>query len=122
MSLPKLIFQSCDETSLKVSWDKEAVSSAVGGRDFKIGIQYKEPHEEWEKAAEFEVRSRTANEVNLTEGDASNLVDLKPGTPYYVRIKIQFQDDSSILYGQETVFDTKPVDCTPSRKKKCVIS
>jgi len=29
--------------------------------------------------------------------------------------------DGSTLAGPETVFDTKPVDCTPKTEKKCVI-
>lgn len=119
MSLPKLSFQSCDETSLKLSWDRSQLEGASQGRRAKYFVQYKEPHEDWEKAAEYPVRSASSGEINLTEAD---IVDLKPGTPYFVRIKLVFEDDNSVLVGPETVFDTKPVDCTPSRKKKCIIS
>lgn len=119
MALPKLAFQSCDETSLKLSWDPSQFENATTGRSVQCFVQYKEPHEDWDKAGEYSVRSARAAEINLTEAD---IVDLKPGTPYFVRIKVVFSDDNSVLFGPETVFDTKPVDCTPSRKKKCVIS
>lgn len=119
MSLPKLSFQSCDETSLKLSWDRNQFESVTNGRQADCFVQYKEPHEDWDKAGEYPVRFTRKAEIDLTEAD---IVDLKPGTPYFVRIKIVFDDDKTELFGPETVFDTKPVDCTPSRKKKCIIS
>jgi hypothetical protein len=73
----------------------------------------------WEKAGEYPVKFPSSAELKLTDAD---IVDLKPGTPYFVRIAIKDLDNGTVVIGPETVFDTKPVDCTPSRKKKCIIS
>lgn len=56
-------------------------------------------------------------DIVLTEAD---VVDLKPGTPYYVRLAIE-KKNGDIEFGPETVFDTKPIDCTP-KGRKCIIS
>ena len=47
-------------------------------------------------------------------------MDLKPGTPYFVRLAVE-KISGELEYGPETVFDTKPIDCTPKRKT-CEIS
>ena len=51
----------------------------------------------------------------------ADLVDLKPGTPYFVRLLVINKVEQSRTFGPETVFDTKPIDCTP-KKKSCIIS
>ena len=48
------------------------------------------------------------------------MVDLKPGTPYFVRLAVE-KCGGELEFGPETLFDTKPVDCTPKRKT-CTIS
>lgn len=75
--------------------------------------QYKLPHIDWEKADEVAVN-----------GDAilvADVVDLEPGTAYFVRFVVVESSSGNRTFGPETVFDTKPIDCTP-KKKKCVIS
>jgi hypothetical protein len=52
----------------------------------------------------------------------SDIVDLKPGTPYSVRLSAENGTNKMEREnGPETVFDTKPVDCGPKGKKKCVV-
>lgn len=48
-----------------------------------------------------------------------DIVDLDPGTPYFVRL-VLLQETEIVETGPETVFDTKPIDCTP-KKKTCSI-
>lgn len=108
--LPKPIFHSCDETSLKLRWDIVDVSNVS-----ELKLQYKEMHESWDEAKEYEVALDSPGEANLSEAD---VVDLKPGTPYFVRLMALGKDEIR-LYGPETVFDTKPIDCTP--KRRCII-
>jgi hypothetical protein len=111
MSLPKLKFVACDETSLRVTWPDYQVPASG-----KLFIQYKEPHEDWSVCKQIEVALR-ASGVTLTPAD---LVDLKPGTPYFVRLKVE-RGDGTVDFGPDAVFDTKAIDCTP-RRKRCVIS
>jgi hypothetical protein len=111
MSIPKPKFHDCDETSLRLKWDQfSAPSSAL------VFLQYKEIFEAWDQAKQVEIIAGDRTEISLTEAD---VVDLKPGTPYCVRLLVI--DDSDRQYGPETVFDTKPIDCTP-KQKKCIIS
>jgi len=112
LKIPKPQFDSCDETSLKLKW--EAIS-IQGIRS--LTLQYKEIHENWADARNICVSDSNQQVVTLTEAD---VVDLKPGTPYYVRLAIE-NSSKEIEFGPETVFDTKPIDCTPKRKK-CSIS
>jgi hypothetical protein len=118
-SFPKLSFESCDETSLKLKWDQSVLEPYFSDNRYVVKIQYKEPQETWEKPLEYVIGSRFMGEIQLKQAD---IVDLKPGTPYFVRLLVENKEDGSIIAGKETVFDTKPIDCTPSRKKKCVIS
>lgn len=48
-----------------------------------------------------------------------DIVDLDPGTPYFVRL-VLLENDIINEIGPESVFDTKPIDCTP-KKKTCII-
>ena len=82
-----------------------------------LALQYKEPHEPWEGCKEVAIDD--GNELDANEMD---LEDLEPGSPYYVRFKLK-TSDGNVEYGPETVYDTKPIDCTPKgEKKKCIIS
>ena len=111
--IPKVVFESCDETSIKIKWDNLRVE------DYKdIKLQYKEVHEQWEEAKEFDI-SVDSLQVDL-DSRTGEAVDLKPGTPYFIRLTAIEQGGEKIV-GPETVFDTKPIDCTP-KKKKCTIS
>ena len=112
LKLPKPLFGSCDETSLKLKWDSIDISSIT-----KLTLQYKEMHEDWEQCQEFEVSLDSTEGGSITE---ASVVDLKPGTPYFVRLAAITTDGSKSV-GQETVYDTNPIDCTP-KKKKCIIS
>jgi hypothetical protein len=105
--IPKPEFSSCDETSLKF------VIKYLTPPNHILALQYKEPHEGWE----------VAREVNITNDEVkiADVVDLKPGTPYFVRIAVINNDLGTRQFGPETVFDTKPVDCTP-KKRRCIIS
>lgn len=117
MNIPKPSFHSCDETSLKLNWDAKPFQG-LSGDQYQIKLQYKEVHENWEQCKDFFVPSNQIAQITLTEAD---IVDLKPGTPYYVRIAVVNLASGEVTVGPETVFDTKPVDCTP-KKKKCIIS
>lgn len=114
LALPKPSFASCDETSLKLKWD--VIDTSVVAT---LALQYKEIHETWEQAKDYEVAvdGAAATGASLTE---AAVVDLKPGTPYYVRLCAVTKDGQKTV-GPETVFDTKPIDCTP-KSRKCVIS
>ena len=114
LTLPKPLFDTCDETSLRLKWSKINITSNI----LEIKLQYKEIHELWEQSKECKISIDNDNEgVVLTETD---VVDLIPGTPYYVRL-IAITNDNNIITGPDTVFDTKPIDCTP-KQKKCIIS
>ena len=114
LTLPKPSFASCDETSLKLKWDVIDTSIVA-----TLALQYKEIHETWEQAKDYEVSvdGAAATGASLTE---AAVVDLKPGTPYYVRLTAVTKDGQKTA-GPETVFDTKPIDCTP-KSRKCIIS
>ncbi len=122
--IPKPLFKTCDETSLSLSWDQKALNDAFpkGLECYEIRLQYKEIHESWDHAKEYSVsganRDGSNGEVLLKQAD---LVDLKPGTPYFVRLLVINKVEQSRTFGPETVFDTKPIDCTP-KKKSCIIS
>lgn len=112
LKLPKPAFASCDETSLKLKWDGIDVTVLTS-----LALQYKEVHETWEEAKDIPISNDSSHGTKLNEAD---VVDLKPGTPYFVRLVATSKDGQSVV-GPETVFDTKPIDCTP-KKKSCVIS
>lgn len=109
--LPKPVFDSCDETSLKLKWGN---LDTAGLRQLRL--QYKDVHLPWEQAKFVSISLDNPSEVNLT---AFDVVDLEPGTPYSVRLAVVYQTGEE-QFGPETVFDTKPIDCTP-KQKKCVI-
>lgn len=114
VSLPKPQFNSCDETSLHLKWDEFNLAGVA-----QLKLQYKEPHLDWPQAMSYAVplESGAAEGVSLTEAD---VVDLKPGTAYFVRLQAVDSDGNEVV-GPETVFDTQPIDCTP-KKKRCVVS
>ena len=107
-TLPKPAFQACDETSITLKCDYTEVNGE------ELFIQYKEPHQDWSVASFTKVK----HDKSLTLAD---VVDLKPGTPYFVRLAIK-KNDGSYVFGPETVFDTKPIDCGPKGKKSCIIN
>ena len=78
MPLPKPQFSSADETSLKLVWDPIDLSHIS-----QLKLEYKEPHQEWADARAYSVPLDNSNGVSLTEAD---VVDLKPGTAYFVRL------------------------------------
>jgi hypothetical protein len=108
VTIPKPQFASCDETSLKFR-----INYTPKG-DESLALQYKEPHADWAAASEVAI---TNDEVKIAD-----VVDLKPGTPYFVRVVVINTVTGERKFGPETVFDTKPIDCTPKGKRKCVIS
>jgi hypothetical protein len=103
--IPKPSLISADETSLILRLD----FSQTPPRTATIKLQYKEPREPWELAKEIIVKK-----------DLPSIVDLKPGTAYFVRIALE--TDEGVECGEEGVFDTVPIGCTPKRKKSCIIS
>lgn len=111
LQLPKPAFASCDETSLKLKWDTMDYSSFSA-----LSLQYKEIFETWEQAKDCPIPLDSASGAQLTEAD---VVDLKPGTPYYVRLSAVDKSGATVV-GPDTVFDTQPIDCTP-KTRKCVI-
>ncbi len=125
LTIPKPVFKTCDETSLKLTWDNDSFVNALKqteqANQYAIVLQYKEVHEQWDKAKDFAISSSGEGvtlEIVLKEAD---LVDLKPGTPYFVRLAlVNKADKNNVILGPETVFDTKPVDCTPKKKTCCI--
>ncbi len=108
---PKPMFKSCDETSLKLIIDSNYHPPAGS----QLYLQYKEPHLSWDVAGEVAVTGDTINVNHIVDA-----VDLKPGTPYFVRLMVKDEAGNQQI-GPETVFDTKPIDCTP-KKRSCVVS
>lgn len=106
-SLPTPKFTSCDETSLKLKIE------FVHPDNQELRLQYKEPHVPWEAASEVSINNQAVA--------VADVVDLKPGTPYFVRLVLVDVSTGSKEFGPDTVFDTKPIDCTP-KQKKCIIS
>ncbi len=105
--LPKPVFKACDETSLTLvvdgfTWDAQNES---------LFLEFKEPREDWSEAKEMLV-------TELTLKKETDIVDLKPGTPYFVRYRLERKGER--LYGPHSVFDTMQIDCTP-KKNKCTI-
>lgn len=109
--LPKPAFSACDETSLKLKW--EAIEYQLLN---SLSLQYKEVFETWEQAKDCPIPVNSADGAQLSSTD---VVDLKPGTPYQVRL-VAVTKEGTTISGPDTVFDTQPIDCTP--KRKCVIS
>lgn len=108
--IPKPSFKNCDETSLTLAW-KEIDNLEDSD---KIRLQYKKPNEDWIKENSMTVE-KGQGEAVLVE-----VVDLEPGTPYFVRIVVE-KADGSRIEGPHTVFDTKQVDCNNSPKKCAVM-
>lgn len=109
-TLPKPLFCSCDETSLRLKSDFHVPYGQL------LYIQYKlpNPNRDWTNAKKVLVKSD--NSVVLAD-----LVDLEPGTAYQVRFTLRNADDDSLIEnGAETVYDTKPIDCGP-KGKSCII-
>jgi hypothetical protein len=82
-----------------------------------LRFEYKKYGEDWSHAKSVNI-NKGSSEVKIVD-----LTDLDPGTPYFVRLVIQLENDldgSSAEYGPECVFDTKPIDCTP-KKNTCAI-
>ena len=111
--LPKPEFNDCSETSLILKW------SPIDLNGRALYLQYKEAHLSWNEAVEIKVPLSSNNTISLQSTD---IVDLKPGTPYSVRLSAENGTNKMEREnGPETVFDTKPVDCGPKGKKKCVV-
>ena len=117
IKIPIPTFVSCDETSLKVRV-VEPKDNAAGPSDsfpppgYKLKLECRTPEEDWKDARTVEV-----DDENTFSGE--DIADLEPGNPYFIRFLL-IAADGTKQYGPETVFDTKPVDCTP-KEKKCVI-
>jgi len=113
--IPKPEFVSCDETSLTLKWHAIFVKKGE-----KVLLQYKEVHVDWKEAQDVKIsQDEATGQILLTNAD---LVDLKPGTPYFVRFVV-LGTDGSVQAGPDTVFDTKPIDCGPKGKKSsCILS
>jgi len=118
IKIPVPVFVSCDETSLKVRVvePKEGAgpSDAFPPAGYTLKLECKEMHQEWSDAKRIAV-----DDNNTFNGE--DIGDLEPGNPYFVRFVLVSASDGSVSVGPETVFDTKPVDCTPKTEKKCVI-
>jgi hypothetical protein len=112
MSIPKPKLKDVDETSLTLSWEGLNLMPTD-----KIKIEYKLPQNSWEQAKCYEVENDSGNSVDV---NISSLGNLEPGTAYAIRF-IVLKNGTEKLIGPETVFDTKPINCTP-KKKTCSIS
>lgn len=122
--IPFPSFVSCDETSLKVCCvdpSGKGPKESFPPEGCKLILQCKDarnPDLAWDS---LQVKNLPIDESN--EFDGNEVDDLEPGTPYFVRFVLE-NPNGTKDYGPETVFDTKPVDCTPKDKggkKKCVI-
>ena len=118
MSIPLPKFVTCDETSMRIKVLEQEQGSSPSNSFPPTGcslvLQYKEVHQTWKEAKELKI-----DEKNEVDAGAMDMEDLEPGTPYYVRF-LMIKPDGSVEEGPETVYDTKPVDCTP-KEKKCTI-
>ena len=108
-TLPKPVLKKWDETSLTLETDGITWDPATE----QLSLQFKEPPVAWSDASSLVIEPDGAIKRE------TEIINLKPGTPYIIRLRLQKID--SDIYGPEAVFDTLPVDCTPRRKKKCVI-
>lgn len=124
--LPKPTFEACDETSIRIKWDPVTLSNSNN----KLKLQYMMAYLEWDKAVIVDVTSGSNNVDNSSSSSVGNseyivnvasMVDLEPGTPYYIRLVEVDSTNAIVNVGKETVLDTKPIDCTPKRKT-CTIS
>jgi hypothetical protein len=126
-SIPKPSFKTCDETSLTLSWpefdsknkDIRSFTSSSAVFSFLIffRFEYKKYGEEWHSAKSVKI-DKGSSEVKIVD-----IIDLDPGTPYFVRLVLCGEDESSEdsrEEGPECVFDTKPIDCTP-KKNTCAV-
>ena len=115
-SIPKPQLKDADETSLTLFWDAFEIPT-----DLFLRIQYKLPQEAWEVARMLN-SGRSQTEVTVSaDSPESEVADLEPGTPYFVRLVLIDKDENVKEAGPETVFDTAPINCTP-KERKCVIS
>ena len=104
--IPKPVLKKWDETSLTLeisgfSWDENIET---------LYLEFKEPPVSWSDAKSVTVQAESGTVKYETE-----ILDLKPGTPYFVRFCLKRGEEKT--YGPDAVFDTLPVDCTPKRKK-----
>jgi hypothetical protein len=136
-AIPKPSFKTCDETSLTLSWPEfdsgnkdiwwvlrlflsPSFSFPAHSPLYKFRFEYKKYGEEWHSAKSVKV-DKGASEVKIVD-----IIDLDPGTPYFVRLVLCVKDESaeesasSREEGPECVFDTKPIDCTP-KKNTCIV-
>ena len=113
MSIPKPSLKEVDETSITLN----AADLNTNSGDM-IKIQYKVPQKPWSEAKEVDVQTMSDNSMKVS---TSSLIDLEPGTPYMIRYVI-YRGGGDKIEGPETVFDTKPINCTPKQKKSCTIS
>lgn len=118
-SIPKPRFVDCDETSLTVKFSDGPSATNFPPPGKKIFLEYKEPPVPWEEAGSVLLNASGV----IKEQDVQEIANLKPGTPYFVRLLLVDEQAGDKEYGPETVFDTKPVDCGPKGKKKgCTIA
>ncbi len=108
-ALPKPALKNWDETSLTLETDGISWDPAVE----QLSLQFKEPPVDWASASSVVIEPDGAVKQQI------EIINLKPGTPYIVRLRLH--KGGIDMYGPEAVFDTLPVDCTPRRKKKCII-
>lgn len=111
VAIPKPEFVSCNETSIKVK------IQCICGPGKVLKLQYKEQHLAWPLAKEMTISSSSSTE---TVTATLEIVDLTPGTAYFLRIGRRDVQSTGTEVGGEIVFDTKPVDCGP--KKGCSVS
>jgi len=107
MSIPKPIFAACDETSLKLKADFKVEANR------EMFIQCKLPQVDWTQAKNISVNNQSSIAL-------ADIVDLEPGTAYNVRFMLKNTVDNSCEYGPDTIFDTKPIDCTP-KGNSCIV-
>lgn len=115
MDLPVPYLLEVDETSICLALKPPPTEGITSSGE--LFLEYKLPHQDWSKGASVPVEIPAHGK----DSRATVLVaDLLPGTPYIVRLAHRsFSGQTS--YGEEIVFDTAPVDCTPKRKK-CNVS
>jgi hypothetical protein len=116
VDVPSPFLQDADETSITLSFKAtpELLQTGV------LHLQYTLAHAGWDHMMTVDVEF----DGESKEPKVSVAVhDLKPGTPYLVRLMLVRNDNGEVKYGPEVVFDTAPIGCTPkNKKKKCSIS
>jgi hypothetical protein len=104
MGLPTLHLESCEETSIYLTWDKEQLGNNAANAVL-----------EWKLALQSDWSNVTQVKPDESLGSAE-IMGLEPGTPYSFRLRLGGEE------GPAATFDTMPMGCTPKERSCCTLS